>query len=226
MRIRWHGQSAFTLSGQGGAVLIDPFDMRLRPAGSSFKFDYPQIPPQTVDLVLITHEHFDHNGLGVAAGGPAVIRSIAGRIDSPVGEVVAVAGEHDAEAGTRRGPNTLFAFQLDGINVCHLGDLGQDALRPAQAAALGTVDLLFVPVGGGPTIDDEAAATVVAGLDPRWVVPMHYATPALDFVAPADGFLDRFGSVTRFPGSEFALEDAPAQGRGHVLVPAPPLAGG
>jgi len=224
MRIRWHGQSAFTLAGDGGTVLIDPFDMRERPAGGSFKFDYPQIPPQTVDLVLITHEHFDHNGLAVAAGEPAVIRSTAGHIDTPLGEVVAVAGEHDAEAGTRRGPNTLFAFALDGVRVGHLGDLGQEALRPAQAAALGAVDLLFVPVGGGPTIDTDGAAAVVAELDPRWVVPMHYATPALDFVAPADAFLDRFDSVTRFDASEFELADAPSDGRGHVLVPAPPAA--
>ena len=207
-------------------MLIDPFDMRARPAGGSFKFDYPQIPPQAVDLVLITHEHFDHNGLGVAAGDPEVIRSTAGRLDSPLGEVTAVAGEHDAEAGTRRGANTLFAFALDGVRVCHLGDVGQDALRPAQAAALGTVDLLFVPVGGGPTIDAAGAAAVVAELDPRWVVPMHYATPALDFVDPADAFLGRFDSVTRFDTSEFELADGPTDGRGHVLVPAPPAADG
>ena len=156
MNIEWHGQSAFTLRGSERSVLIDPFDQRLRPEGMSIRFDYPQIPQQQVDLLLITHEHFDHNGAAVADGSPHVVRSTAGTLRrTPVGEVIAIASEHDDQAGTRRGPNTIFVFALDGIRICHMGDFGQAALRPEQREAIGTVDLLFVPVGGGPTIGAE-----------------------------------------------------------------------
>ena len=96
LTIEWHGQSAYTLRGGGTSVLIDPFDMSQRPAGmSSIRFEYPQTPPQAVDLLLITHEHFDHNGASIAAGDPHTVRSTAGRLDTPAGEVVAIAAEHD-----------------------------------------------------------------------------------------------------------------------------------
>ena len=154
MRVEWHGQSAFTLAADGAKVLIDPF-----PAMSAFakdrgvQWDYPPIQVDGIDLLLITHEHIDHNGVDAASGDPVVIRATAGRLESPIGEVVAIASEHDGEAGTKRGPNTIFAFDLDGIRVAHFGDFGQPGLRPEQAAGLEGTELLFVPVGGGPTID-------------------------------------------------------------------------
>jgi L-ascorbate metabolism protein UlaG (beta-lactamase superfamily) len=78
-------------------------------------------------------------------------------LESPIGEVLAVAAEHDDAAGTERGPNTLFAFTLGGRRIAHLGDLGQAALRDEQARALGAVDLLFVPSGDGPLVVVPAA---------------------------------------------------------------------
>jgi L-ascorbate metabolism protein UlaG (beta-lactamase superfamily) len=112
-------------------------------------------------------------------------------------------------AGTKRGPNTLFAFALDGIRVAHLGDHGQRELRPEQEAALGEVDLLFVPVGGGPTIGAEGAAAIVERLRPRWVVPMHYRTPAVDLFEPVDPFLEHFDAVMRLDTPEADLPGAP-----------------
>jgi L-ascorbate metabolism protein UlaG (beta-lactamase superfamily) len=224
VNIRWHGHSAFTLRSRDAAVLVDPFDQRARPESTRIRFDYPEIPPQAVDLVLISHEHFDHNGAGVASGEPQVIRSTAGRKDSVVGEVVAVASEHDAEAGTRRGPNTVFVFSLDDIRICHMGDFGQSALRPEQREAIGTVDVLFIPVGGGPTIDGTHAATVVRDLQPRWTVPMHYRTPFADFVESPDAFLAQFESVVQVHTASLDLEDAPQEGALHVLLLSPPAA--
>ena len=111
---------------------------------------------------------------------------------------MAIASEHDAEAGTRRGPNTIFVFTLDGVRACHFGDFGQAGLRPEQRDAIGPVDLLFLPVGGGPTIGAAAAAEITRALDPRWVVPMHYRTPAIDFLEPADAFVAMFEQVTAY----------------------------
>ena len=164
MHIRWYGQSAFLLSGEK-TVMIDPFGpLGEQAAARGIVFEYPAIEPVDADLLLITHEHADHSAAELATGSPTVIRSTAGTFDSPVGEVAAVASEHDDVAGTTRGPNTIFRFSLDGLRVCHLGDLGQPALRPEQVAAIGEVDVLFVPSGGGPTVGGDAAAEVVRAL--------------------------------------------------------------
>jgi L-ascorbate metabolism protein UlaG (beta-lactamase superfamily) len=135
-----------------------------------------------------------------------VLRSTAGTHDSPVGQVVGVASEHDEVAGTERGPNTIFVFTLDGKRVAHLRDFGQAALRPEQIAAIGEVDVLFVPAGGGPTVGGEAAAQVVRDLNASVVIPMHYRTGAVNFLDSPDDFLEALGApVERLDESEFEL---------------------
>ena len=161
------------------------------------QFDYPPIADVEADLLLVTHEHGDHNGVEAIGGEPAILRSTAGTLESPLGEVTAIASEHDEQAGTARGPNTIFVFELDGLRVCHFGDFGQSGLREEQAAAIGEVDLLILPVGGGPTIGAEQAAAIVERLAPRWVVPMHYRTPRIGFLETADEFLERSPHVER-----------------------------
>jgi L-ascorbate metabolism protein UlaG (beta-lactamase superfamily) len=206
MELRWYGQSAFLLSA-GQSVLIDPFGDMSAAAAHGITWSYPPIAPLEVDLLLVTHEHADHNAVEVAAGSPLVLRSSAGRFDSPIGEVVAVASEHDELAGTVRGPNTIFTFKLGGLSFCHLGDLGQRALRDEQRDAIGAVDVLFVPVGGGPTLGAATAPAVVAALAPRLVLPMHYRTAAISFLEPPDAFLEALGArVERLQESEAALE--------------------
>src|SRR4051794_16883017 len=129
------------------------------------------------------------NAAEVVDGEPEVLRSTAGRLASPAGEVVAVASEHDDVAGTARGPNTIFCLGLSGLRLCHMGDFGQPALRPEQRAAIGEVDVLFLPVGGGPTIGGGTAAAVVGGNTPRPGVPRHHPpqAPALLQPPPAVG---------------------------------------
>ena len=225
MRIRWYGQSAFLLSGEK-TVMIDPFGpLGEQAAARGIVFEYPAIEPVDADLLLITHEHADHSAAELATGSPTVIRSTAGTFDSPVGEVAAVASEHDDVAGTTRGPNTIFRFSLDGLRVCHLGDLGQPALRPEQVAAIGEVDVLFVPSGGGPTVGGDAAAEVVRALGPPLVVPMHYRTPAIGFLDPPDAFLDALGApVERLDEPEFdPAHHLGSSGRPSVVMPAAPL---
>ena len=224
MRVRWFGQSAFLLSGEQ-TVLIDPFgDMSGLAASRGLTFDYPPIVDVSADLVLVTHEHGDHNGVGAVAGSPTVLRSTAGKLESPVGEVVAVASEHDDVAGTARGPNTIFCFTLGGIRVCHLGDFGQPALRPEQRAAIGEVDLLFVPVGGFATVGGSAAAELVRTIEPRLVVPMHYRTPSVSFLEPPDEFLDALGApVQRLEESEAEVDGLlGTRGEPAVVLFAPP----
>jgi L-ascorbate metabolism protein UlaG (beta-lactamase superfamily) len=222
MQVEWYGQSAFRLADGTTTVVIDPFDDLSPVRERGRRWDYPAIEAVDADLVLVTHEHLDHNGVGAIGGESLTLRSTAGRLDSPVGEVLAVAAEHDEAAGTERGPNTLFAFTLGGRRVAHLGDLGQRALRDEQAQALGSVDLLFVPVGGGPTIGAEQAAEIAARLSARVVVPMHYRTERIDFLEPVDAFAQRAERVERLSSPSFELEALPAADGPLVVVPAAP----
>jgi L-ascorbate metabolism protein UlaG (beta-lactamase superfamily) len=224
MQVEWYGQSAFRLSGDQATVFIDPFGDVSPLASRGIQFDYPAIEGVSADLLLVTHEHLDHNGVEAISGSPAILRSTAGRLESPIGEVVAVASEHDDAAGTERGPNTIFVFELDGVRVCHFGDFGQSSLRERQREAIGTVDLLFLPVGAGPTLDAEGALAVAEELSPRWVVPMHYRTPRIGFLETADAFLERLpeASVTRVDSPAFDTAALPGEERPLAVVPAVP----
>ncbi len=222
MRVQWHGQSAFQLSGPERTVFIDPFADMSGLSARGIHFDYPPISGVSADLLLVTHEHGDHNGVDAIEGDPTILRSTAGRLDSPVGEVLAVASEHDEQAGTARGPNTIFAFALDGIRVCHFGDFGQSELRDAQAEAIGTCDMLIVPVGGGPTIGAAGAHAIVERLQPRWVVPMHYRTPRIGFLETAEEFLAGCAAVHRLEGPAFDTAELPGGDGPLTVVPASP----
>ena len=222
MQVEWYGQSAFRLTDGATTVFIDPFDDLGPLAERGLRWDYPAIEGVRADLLLVTHEHLDHNGVGAVAGDPPTLRSTAGRLESPIGEVLAVASEHDGAAGTERGPNTLFAFTLGGRRVAHLGDLGQSDLREEQAQALGNVDLLFVPVGDGPTIGAEQAAAIAARLSARVVVPMHYRTERIDFLEPVDAFAALAQRVERLQSSAFDLDALPGGDTPLVVVPAAP----
>jgi L-ascorbate metabolism protein UlaG (beta-lactamase superfamily) len=223
MRVEWFGQSAFRLDGDGKTVAIDPFgDMSALSRDRGVQWDYPAIAGVEPDLLLVTHEHRDHNAVETIDGEPATLRSTAGTHDSPIGPVTGVASEHDDTAGTQRGPNTIFVFELDGVRVCHMGDFGQSGLREEQAAAIGEIDLLFVPVGGGFTIGAEQASRIVERLTPRWVVPMHYRTPRIGFLETADAFLDASANVERSAGASFETSELPQADGPLVVVPAAP----
>lgn len=223
MRVEWYGQSAFHLSTPEASVFIDPFgDLSAAMGAHSIQFDYPQIEGVEADLLLVTHEHADHNGVEAIGGSPTVLRSTAGRLESPLGEVLAVASEHDEQAGTARGPNTIFVFELAGTRVCHFGDFGQSALRPEQEEAIGAVDLLILPVGGGPTIGARGAAAIVERLGPRWVIPMHYRTPRIGFLETADAFLELYPDARRLESPAFETGELPPAEGPLVVAPGAP----
>jgi L-ascorbate metabolism protein UlaG (beta-lactamase superfamily) len=221
MQIDWYGQSAFRLSDGERTVVIDPFD-DVEGLKSHVRWDYPAIEGVTADVLLVTHEHGDHNGVGAIGGDPAILRSTAGTHASPIGPVIGIASEHDDAAGTQRGPNTMFVFDFAGLRVAHLGDLGQAELRPEQAAALGSVDVLFVPVGAGPTIGADQAADIAATTSAKVVVPMHYRTEKIDFLEPVDAFADQARKALRLDAATFDTGDVADADGPVVVVPAAP----
>ena len=222
MQVEWFGQSAFRLSTSAQTVAIDPFGDLSPMTGRGLQFDYPAISGVEAELLLVTHEHFDHNGVEAIGGDPLILRSTAGRLESPVGEVTAIASEHDEAAGTERGPNTIFVFALEDIRCCHFGDFGQRALREEQAEAIGQVDLLMLPVGAGPTIGPDQALQIVQRLHPRWVIPMHYRTPRIGFLEPAEPFLAQLAHVERLQASVFDTAELPVADGPLAVVPAAP----
>jgi L-ascorbate metabolism protein UlaG (beta-lactamase superfamily) len=222
MRVEFYGQSAFLLEADGTTVFVDPFGDMSAARERGLRWDYPAIEGVEADLLLVTHEHADHNGVEAIGGEPVVIRSTAGTHASPIGDVVGVASEHDEAAGTQRGPNTIFVFTLGGLRVAHFGDFGQSALRPEQAEAIGTVDLALLPVGGGPTIGGERAACIAGQIGARWAVPHHYRTARIDFLEPVDAFLEHAPAVHHLDASSFDTGDLADGGGPLVVVPAAP----
>jgi L-ascorbate metabolism protein UlaG (beta-lactamase superfamily) len=223
MRVDWHGQSAFTLAGEAATVFIDPWGDMSGAAARGITWDYPAIEaPDSVDLLIVTHEHSDHNGVEVIDGEPTLVRSQPGTHDSPLGDVVAIASEHDDAAGTERGPNTIVVFTLDGIRVAHFGDFGQATLRPEQRAHLDGIDLLFLPVGGGFTIDGTTAAAIAKDLSPSWVVPMHYKTERINFLETEEAFVEAMPGAKRLESSSFETAELEKGDGPLVIVPAAP----
>lgn len=194
MHVQWFGQSAFLLSDGTQRVFVDPFFVG---DAIPMRFEYPAIEGVEADVLLVTHEHPDHNNVGAVGGEPAVVRCAEGATETPIGTVTGIASEHDAAGGTQAGPNVIYRFAFDELDVVFLGDLGQSELRPEQVEAIGTPDVLFVPVGGGYTIGSDVAEQISRLVGARWLVPMHYSTSAFELPEGVEAFAERFDAVQR-----------------------------
>ncbi|MDI6771252.1 MAG: MBL fold metallo-hydrolase [bacterium] len=173
MEIRYYGHAMFGLTAQGTTIVIDPFN-------DDVGYPRPNVEP---DAVVTSHEHSDHSSVDLVRGRPKVLRGLAdeGRtwaaLDARVGpmHITGVPTYHDTEQGRARGKNAVAVIEVEGLRVAHLGDLGH-VLTPEQARAIGPVDVLMVPVGGHFTIGPAEADRVIAQLNPRVVIPMHFKT--------------------------------------------------
>lgn len=184
MIIRWLGHSCFYCEGEGASLLTDPFDQEVGYA----------LPGVEVDVVTVSHEHYDHNAVGLLPGHPEVIRGPGSHRFKSL-KIKGIPVFHDEVRGAKRGENTIFTWEMEGIHLCHLGDLGH-LLDETALKAIGKVDILMVPVGGVYTIDASGARDVVAQLQPRLVIPMHYSTPHLSFdLDPLKDFTSSFEKV-------------------------------
>jgi len=208
--VRWWGQAMVSIETHGNlTVVIDPY-------GEKIGYENPNV---TGDLVLVTHEHADHNNVALVQGNPIVERGLddsgqAREIYQVLDRwpnqkkpewdfskqkmtrskhavwITGIPAWHDDTEGSQRGANTLFLMEVDGVRIVHCGDLGQPKLTDEQLTALGEVDVLLIPVGGVYTVDGSQAADIVRQVNPRIVVPIHYKTPNLIYdLQGVQGFL-------------------------------------
>ncbi len=173
-KISWAGQSCFSISVSHGKdhsadIVIDPF---------SEEAIGLKLPSLSADIVMVSHEHKDHNNVKGVKGTPVVIDG-PGEYEVKEVFVQGISSFHDNEQGKERGTNTIYMFEAEQMRFCHLGDLGQAQLTDEQLEKIGRVDILMIPVGGVYTISGAEAAKIIAQIEPKIVIPMHYALPKL-----------------------------------------------
>jgi len=182
VEIRWLGHSCFVLKGKEKTVLTDPYCPEL---GYS-------LGQREADIVTVSHFHPGHSYIEGIANSP---KQIKGPGEYEIGNIfiTGLASYHDKEKGETRGKNTIYLIEMEGLSLCHLGDLGH-ALTSSLAGELGNCDILFLPVGEVSTISVDEAAEIVKQLTPHIVIPMHYKTDVLTKnLEPADKFLSKMG---------------------------------
>lgn len=182
MKIKYLGHSSFLLTeSTGTAVVCDPYD-------SSVGFKMPAV---RADAVTVSHHHYDHDNVSAVSGSPVVLDKEQG-YSLPGVEIKAIRSFHDDSQGALRGDNVIFKFRMDGLDVCHLGDLGEDC-SPELIESILPVNVLLIPVGGKYTIDAAMAKEYVDRIMPDVVIPMHYRTKnhTLD-IDKVDEFLELF----------------------------------
>ena len=201
MKIQNLGHSCFKLTESTGTTIItDPY--------KGIGYELPK--GLKADAVTVSHSHFDHNHVKAIGGHPRVLDK-EGFYELPGVEITGIKSYHDNQGGRQRGENIIYKFRMDGLEVCHLGDLGEECSSELLEMIL-PVNILLIPVGGTYTVDAELAKEYVDRIMPEIVIPMHYKTRSLNLdLDKADAFLDLFDDeeteISGLDTLEFSRED-------------------
>ena len=202
MTIIWNGQSCFQIEarrnkGEQTLILIDPFseDIGLK------------VPKAEADILLITHDHGDHNNIKAVSGSPFLITG-PGEYEIKKVFIQGISAFHDASQGRERGENTIYTIDTEGLRLCHLGDLGQKELTEEQLEKIGQIDILMIPVGGIYTISAKEALRVMSQIEPKITIPMHYQIPKLKIKLDGlDKFLKTVGIKSIEPLNKLTIKE-------------------
>ncbi len=212
MKIKWLGHATFLITSDSGVKIIaDPYE-------PNDKLRYGEIN-ESADIATVSHDHSDHSNVAAVKGNPQVAKN-----DAEIKGIKfkGIPSFHDATGGKDRGSNTIFCFEVDGVKVCHLGDLGHE-LTAEQVAETGAVDVVLLPVGGFFTIDAAVASRVAEQLKPKVIIPMHFKNNKCDFpISGVDEFLRGKKDISQPEASEveFKAGELPSATQIIVLKPA------
>lgn len=182
MDIFWLGHSCFRLKGKEAILITDP-------PGTEIGY---KLLPQKADIVTISHEHIGHSNVSLVDGDCRIVRG-PGEYEIKGVFITGIASSHDQMSGNKYGKNTIYLIEMDGVTICHLGDLGHN-LSSDIIEMLGNVGVLMIPVGDVSTIDSNVASELVRAITPRIVLPMHYKTDLeKNELEPLDKFLKKMG---------------------------------
>lgn len=182
MDITWLGHSCFRIKGKEAVVVTDPCNPSL---------GYP-VGKLRADIVTVSHFHPGHSYIEAVEGEFKEIKG-PGEYELKGVFITGIATFHDNSQGSERGKNNVYLLEIDGVTLCHLGDIGH-SLSSDVEEQIGDVGVLFIPVGGLNTIDSSTAGDIVRNLSPKIVIPMHYKTPALARdLETVDKFLKKMG---------------------------------
>jgi L-ascorbate metabolism protein UlaG (beta-lactamase superfamily) len=185
VEITWLGHSCFRLRDRAATVVTDPY-------GKDLGLNLVRV---RADIVTVSHDADDHNYVKGVKGDFQVL---TGPGEYEVSSVFVTGLElrgdrkkKDAVSGPR---NTVFLFEFDDLTICHLGDLNIVPTQAQVEEALGEVDVLLIPVGGGESLTASQASEVVSLLEPHIVIPMHYQVPEISLeLDPVGKFLKEMG---------------------------------
>ena len=213
MKIKYLAHAAFLVTSESGTrIVTDTYE-----TSGGLKHGAIQ---ETADIVTVSHEHGDHNNVSAVRGN---LKAVRASTEVKGIKIKAVPTAHDDKGGSQRGKNTIFCFEVDGVNVCHAGDLGH-VLSEEQVKTIGKVDVLMIPVGGFFTIDAKTATKVGEQLKPKVIIPMHYKTDKLDFpITGVDDFIKGKSNVTRSNDNEIELKAGKLPANAQIVVLKPSL---
>jgi len=182
VEISWLGHSCFILKGKEKTVITDPYRPEL-----GYSLGQPE-----ADIVTVSHFHPGHSYVEGIANSPKQVKG-PGEYEIGNAFITGLASYHDNEKGNARGKNTIYLMEMEGLTLCHLGDLGHP-LTASMLEELGNCDILFLPVGEVSTISVDVAVEIVRQLTPHIVIPMHYKTDVLTKnLERVDKFLGKMG---------------------------------
>ncbi len=211
MIIEYLGHSCFKLTeSTGTSIVCDPY------SGELVGYEMPEVE---ADVVTVSHHHDDHDFVAKVGGKPVIIDK-ENNCDFDGVEINSIKSFHDASRGKKRGENVIFKFRMDGIDVCHLGDLGEKCSSDLIETLL-PVNVLLIPVGGNYTIDAEMAKEYVDRIMPDIVIPMHYRTKDCNLdIDKVDEFLNLFDGevIEEMDGNFLELSRTDLGGETKIVV--------
>lgn len=223
VQVEYIAHASFLLTHEGTTLLLDPF-------ADSVWISYTFPRDIQADAIFSTHPHYDHDGgifrdLHPYWEGKIPFHQDPGTYKIGTFEIEGLKGKHCDPYGKEFGQkNTIFIFEVAGLRFAHWGDNGP--INDTLAAGLRDIDVLMLPIDDSYHIlKADETAEVIARVQPKIVIPMHYKIPALE---PTPGkpknleyineYFEDKTNVTRLEGHQTSLSSSTLPSQMQYLI--------